>query len=98
MINEFKYGQTWEIWPSPLILSFCSTFKEKIQIIDNKIKQNKAQYDLDRQITKIAALSLGNVSNYEFLTGKDVLPEKNLLGKAPTIKRFGYSIIGKEFD
>ena len=66
-------------------------------MIDNKIKQNKAQYDLDRQIAKIAALSLENVSNYEFMTGKDVLSEKNVLGKAPTIKRFEYSIIGKEF-
>ena len=28
MINEFKYGQTWETWPSPLILSLYSTFKD----------------------------------------------------------------------
>ena len=27
MINEFKYGQTWKIWPSPLSLSLNSTFK-----------------------------------------------------------------------
>ena len=27
MINKFKYGQTWKIWPSPLILSLYSTFK-----------------------------------------------------------------------
>ena len=26
MINEFKYGQTWKIWPSPLSLSLYSTF------------------------------------------------------------------------
>ena len=25
MINDFKYGQTWKIWPSPLSLSLCST-------------------------------------------------------------------------
>ena len=35
----------------------------------------KTQYDLDRQTTKISALSLGNVSKYEFLSDKDVLPE-----------------------
>ena len=28
MINEFKYGQTWKIWPSPLSLSLYSTFNE----------------------------------------------------------------------
>ena len=42
---------------------------EKIKTIDNKIEQNKAQYDLDRQIANIFALSSGNVSKYEFLTG-----------------------------
>ena len=28
MINEFRYGQTWQIWPSPLSLSLYRTFKE----------------------------------------------------------------------
>ena len=27
MINEFKYGQTWKVWSSPLSLSLNSTFK-----------------------------------------------------------------------
>ena len=49
---------------------------QKIKTIDNKIKQNKAQYNLNRQTTKISALSSGNVSKYEFLTSKDILPEK----------------------
>ena len=61
---------------------------EKIKTINNKSKQNKAQYNLDRQTAKISALSAGNVSKYEFLTGKDVLPEKDLLQKVPTTKRF----------
>ena len=52
---------------------------EKIKTIDNKIYQNKAQYNLDRQNAKISALSSGNVSKYKFLTGKDVFPEKELL-------------------
>ena len=30
MINEFKYGQTWKIWQSPLSLSLYSTFKSCI--------------------------------------------------------------------
>ena len=30
MINEFKYGETWKIWPSPLSFSHYSTFKAKI--------------------------------------------------------------------
>ena len=52
------------------------TTSEKIKTIDNKVEQNKAQNDLDRETAKISALSSENVSKYEFLTGKDVLPEK----------------------
>ena len=60
------------------------SISEKIKVIKNKIEQNKAQYVLDRQTAKISALSSGNVSKYEFLTDKDVLPEKVLLEKAAT--------------
>ena len=64
---------------------------KKIKKPDNIIKQKKDQFNLDRKTPKISALSLGNVSKYEFLTGKDVLPEKDLLQKAVKIKRFEYS-------
>ena len=72
------------------------SISEKIKAINNKIKQIKAQYDLDRQTAKISALLSGNVSKYEFLTGKDVLPEKDLLEKATAIKKFEYSPLGKK--
>ena len=52
---------------------------EKNKTIDNKIEQNKAQQNLDRQTAKISALSSGNISNNEFLTGKNVLTEVDLL-------------------
>ena len=35
------------------------------------------------------------ISESEFLTGKDVLPEKDLLKKAETMKRFEYSSLRK---
>ena len=41
-------------------------------------------------------MSSGNASKHEFLTGKDVLPEKDLLEKDATMKRFEYSPLGKE--
>ena len=72
------------------------SISEKIKTIDKKIKQNKAQYDLDRQTAKISALSSGNVSKCEFLTGNDALPEKDLLEKATALKRFEYFALGKE--
>ena len=46
------------------------SISEKIKTINNKIEQNKAQYDLDRQTAMISALSSGNISKYEFLTSK----------------------------
>ena len=42
------------------------SISEKIKAINNKIEQNKAQHDLDRQTSKISALSSRNVSKYEF--------------------------------
>ena len=57
------------------------TITENIKTIDNKIQQNKSQYRLEKQAAKISALPLVNISNYDFLTDKDVLPEKYLLGK-----------------
>ena len=72
------------------------SISEKIKAINKNIGQNKAQYDLDRQTAKISALSLGNVSTYEFLTRKYVLPEKGLLEKAASLKIFEYSRLGKE--
>ena len=54
---------------------------------NNKIEQNKAQYDLDRKTAKISALSSRNVSKYEFLISKDVLPEKYFLEKVAAIKK-----------
>ena len=56
------------------------SISEKVKTINNKIKQNKAQYILDRQNAKVLDLSSENVSKYEFLTGADVLPEK-ILGR-----------------
>ena len=42
------------------------SINEKIKAINNKIDQNKAQYNLDRQTARISILSSGNVSKYEF--------------------------------
>ena len=44
------------------------TINEQINILDNKIKSNKAQYDSDRKAAKIFALSFKNLEKYEYLT------------------------------
>ena len=72
------------------------SISEKSKAINNKIDQNKAQYYLDRQTVNTSALSSVNVSKYEFLTSKDVLPEKELLEQAAVLKRFEYSPLDKD--
>ena len=62
----------------------------------NKIKQNKPQYNLERKTAQISALSSGNVSKYEVLTGKDFFHENNFKKKPAAIKRFKHSPSGKE--
>ena len=46
------------------------TLTEQIKILDDKIKANKAQYDLDREVAKISALSSSELEKHEYLTGE----------------------------
>ena len=41
---------------------------------DDKIGDDKLQYDINREATKILALLSGKIDKYECLTGKEVLP------------------------
>ena len=70
------------------------TVTDQIKILGRKIKQNEAQYDLDREAAKISALSSGNLDKYEYLTGED------LNYKPSTVKqdKFDYSPLDKFFN
>ena len=48
------------------------TVKDQIKILDNKIRQNQADYDLYKKNAKISALSSGKLDKYEYLTGEDL--------------------------
>ena len=41
---------------------------------DDKIKDEKVQYDINREAAKISTLSSGKNQNYEYLTGGEILP------------------------
>ena len=71
---------------------------QKIKAINSKIGQNKAQYNLDRQTAQISALWSGNFGKYDFLTGKNIFIEKDLLEKVAAIKRFEYSPLRREIN
>ena len=70
------------------------TVTYQIKILVRKIKQNKAQYNLERKAGKISALSSNNLDKYKCLT-------EEYLGRKPSTveqARFEYSPLGKIFD
>ena len=48
------------------------TVTDQIRILNRKIMQNEAKYDLDRKVAKISAFSSNNLDKYEYLTGEDL--------------------------
>ena len=70
------------------------TINEQIKILDNKIRSDQTQYDLDRQNAKISALSSGELDKYEYLTGEDLGYKPDLVQKA----KFEYSPLGRVFN
>ena len=58
------------------------TLTEQVKILDDKIKTNKAQYDLNREAAKISALSSGELEKYEYLTGEDLRYKPDVIQKA----------------
>ena len=42
--------------------------------IDDKIRDEKLEYDINGEAAKMSALSSGKIDKYEYLIGKDVLP------------------------
>ena len=48
------------------------TLTGQVKILDDKIRANKAQYDLNRQTIKISVLSSKDLEKYEYLTSEDV--------------------------
>ena len=48
------------------------TLADEIKILDDRIKTNKAQYNLDREASKIFALSSKGLDKYEYLPEEDL--------------------------
>ena len=64
--------------------------------INDQIRDEKLQYDINREAAKISALSSGKIHKYEYLTGKDILPsnQQQLIEQS----KFTYSLLGKVFE
>ena len=64
--------------------------------IEEKIRKEKLQSDINREAGKISALSSSKIHKQEYLTGEDILPSSNqqIIEQA----RFTYSPLGKAFE
>ena len=68
----------------------------KIMTISDQIRDEKLQYDINREAAKISALSSGKIYKYEYLTGEDILPSNQQQIIEQT--KFTYSLLGKAFE
>ena len=64
--------------------------------IEDKIKDEKLQYDINKKAAKISALSSGKIDKYEYLIDKEILPsnQQQIIKQA----KFTYSPLGKAFE
>ena len=69
------------------------TLTDELKILDDNIKANQAQYDLDREAAKIPELSSKELDKYEYLTGADLGYKSGVVEQA----KFEYSPLGKVF-
>ena len=64
--------------------------------INDQIRDEKLQYDINRKAAEISALSSGKIDKYEYLTGKEILPSNQQQIIEQT--KFSYSPLGKAFE
>ena len=64
--------------------------------IEDQIKDEKLQDDINREAAKISALSSGKIDKYEYLTGEEILPsnQQQIIQQA----EFNYSPLGKALE
>ena len=65
-------------------------------IINDHIRDEKLQYDINSEAAKISALSSGKIHKYKCLTGEDILPsnQQQVIGQA----KFTYFPLEKAFE
>ena len=63
--------------------------------IDDKIRDEKLQYDINGEAAKISTLSSVKIDRYEYLTGKEIFSSnrRQIIEQA----KFTYSPLGKAF-
>ena len=68
----------------------------KLMTIEDRIKDEKLQNDINREAAKISALSSDKLDKYEYITGEEILPsnQQQIIQQA----KFNYSPLGKAIE
>ena len=64
--------------------------------LEDQIRDEKLQYDINGEATKISALLSGKIDKYEYFTGEEILPSNQQQIFEQT--KFTYSALGKGFQ
>ena len=64
--------------------------------INDKTRDEKLQYDINREAAKISALSSGKIVKWKYHTGEEILPSNQ--SRIIEHAKFTYSLLGKEFE
>ena len=64
--------------------------------IEDQIRDEKLQYDINREAAKISTLLPGKIDKYEYYTGEGILPsnQQQIIEQG----KFTYSPLGKAFE
>ena len=60
----------------------------------SKIRDEKLQFDINREAARKSAILSGKIDKYEYLTGEEILPQSRLIEQT----KFTYSPLGKAFE
>ena len=72
---------------------FLERIQKLIMTIEDKIRNEKLQYDINREVAKISDWLSGKIGKYEYFTGQGILPsnQSQMIEQA----KFTYSLSGK---
>ena len=90
-----------KITPYILEAIFQKEYKKLIKTTDDKIRDKKLQYNINREVAKISALSSAKIDKYEYLTGEEILfSNRNQIIKKPNLQAYSPSqkALGKETE
>ena len=66
--------------------------------IEDQIKDEKLQYDINREAAKISALSSGKIDKYKYLTGEEILPNQREIEKYVDRDKMVYKSANKTYN